>query len=656
MLLPIGLQDGGVNRLPWACITLAVLSVAILAATEPSSREVRERTRALEEMARYWEAHPYLDPEEEFAARYVNPQIRGEMDQARQRAEQMRLIPHELERQRQQKRFDQLCERFAETDADPVTDDWALVPRRGFWQLGLLGYIFLHGGWVHLLGNFFFLYLVGPFLEDVWGRPVFVGFYLLGGAVAGLSQAALDASSAIPIVGASGAVAACMGAFALRFATRKIRMLYWFGIVAGTFSIPAWVWAILWFGREVMDFRLYGTSAGVAFMSHIGGFVFGFGVAALFRLSHIEELYITPKLNKKIDLYAQHPEVERASEALARGNRAAARNAFRKALEDDPSNYDASCGLARLHLDDGDATSASSALDAALTRVLADKDGHTLPAMLDEFGDKLVHSALRPATAFRLGQAIEANYPSWAMACYGAAGSGPGALGAKALLKAATMGLQVLHRPSDAHQFALRAQASGHLPPALQSQAEQIVAAATQNAAATYPVLGVEVPDLELDLPESETASELPAEALPPLIHSTQFVQRLQDGLAVQSADGQRMRLSPAAVTSVGLGIVESLGPAQRNVLVLDVRIDDPQTGGAQIFRFSSHQLGLGRLFPAGTPSQQAFHSLLQELIEPAGATVVPAPDIVATGRYPRFADLQAFEQACYGRVWSHSG
>jgi len=98
--------------------------------------------------------------------------------------------------------------------------------------------MFLHFGWMHLLGNLFFFYLVGPLLEDLWGRRFFAGFYLIGGLTAGLAHFALDPRSAVLMAGASGAIASCMGAFTYRCASRRIRMWYLiFLIRSGTFLI-----------------------------------------------------------------------------------------------------------------------------------------------------------------------------------------------------------------------------------------------------------------------------------------------------------------------------------------------------------------------------------------------------------------------------------
>jgi membrane associated rhomboid family serine protease len=154
-----------------------------------------------------------------------------------------------------------------------------LIPARGVLQIGWLSHMFLHGGLFHLLGNLLFFYLVGPFVEDLWGRGRFLGLFLIGGVVAAAVQFALDPGFAGPIIGASGAIAACMGAFCIEFPRRQVRIFYWYFRSYGTFFIPVWLWAGLWFAREVLSLVVAGAGSEIAFGAHVGGFVFGVGAA-----------------------------------------------------------------------------------------------------------------------------------------------------------------------------------------------------------------------------------------------------------------------------------------------------------------------------------------------------------------------------------------
>lgn len=154
-------------------------------------------------------------------------------------------------------------------------ETFGLVPERGFAQIGWLTSLFIHVDIFHLLGNLLFFYIAGPCLEDAWGTTRFLLLYVLGGIAAGLAQFSLDPASSIPIVGASGAISACIGAMCVQFPKRKVRIFYWLLFWFGSFRMLVWLWGGLWFLRDVYDLALAGPDAGVAFGAHVGGFVFG---------------------------------------------------------------------------------------------------------------------------------------------------------------------------------------------------------------------------------------------------------------------------------------------------------------------------------------------------------------------------------------------
>lgn len=140
--------------------------------------------------------------------------------------------------------------------------------------LGLFGYMFLHGGLLHLLGNMLFLYVFGPNVEDRFGRIGFTLFYLGGGLAAGLVHVA---SSHAPVVGASGAIAAVTGAFLVLFPLTHTRVLILFFFI-GVYAIPSW-WLIAFaIARDVFS-GSFGGSSNIAHEAHLGGYAFGIGVA-----------------------------------------------------------------------------------------------------------------------------------------------------------------------------------------------------------------------------------------------------------------------------------------------------------------------------------------------------------------------------------------
>jgi membrane associated rhomboid family serine protease len=154
------------------------------------------------------------------------------------------------------------------------TERTALYPKKSIW-LSVLSSMFFHGDIVHLAGNMLFLWLFGNNVEDRWGRVAFVTFYLAGGVVATLGHVLSAPSSTVPLVGASGAIAAVMGAYLVLFPKVRIRALLGFIPV----RLPAWAMLAAWFVSQFF----VAPSAGVAWMAHVVGFAFGILVALLAR-------------------------------------------------------------------------------------------------------------------------------------------------------------------------------------------------------------------------------------------------------------------------------------------------------------------------------------------------------------------------------------
>ena len=167
--------------------------------------------------------------------------------------------------------------------------EWGIVPGRLFASFNgetslpvelmtVFTSMFLHGGWLHLIGNMWYLWIFGDNVEDTMGSPGFLAFYLAAGAVATGVHAALMPGSSIPTVGASGAIAGVLGAYAQAFPRARVLTLipifFFFQVVA----IPALVLLGIWFVLQFISaaLSLGATSGGVAWWAHIAGFVFGF--------------------------------------------------------------------------------------------------------------------------------------------------------------------------------------------------------------------------------------------------------------------------------------------------------------------------------------------------------------------------------------------
>jgi len=137
--------------------------------------------------------------------------------------------------------------------------------------------MFVHANWIHVIGNMLFLWVFGESVEDILGHGKYLLFYLLCGLAAAIAQMAIDPSSRVPMVGASGAIAGVMGAYLVKFPKSRVVMLFWFFFFF-TFDLPAWFMLVYWFGLQFaggLGSIAQTTQGGTAFFAHLGGFVAG---------------------------------------------------------------------------------------------------------------------------------------------------------------------------------------------------------------------------------------------------------------------------------------------------------------------------------------------------------------------------------------------
>jgi membrane associated rhomboid family serine protease len=156
-------------------------------------------------------------------------------------------------------------------------------PAGGLTWPALFTSMFLHGSWMHLIGNMWFLWIFGNNVEDSMGRLRFVVFYLLTGLVAIGAQILLDPTSPVPTVGASGAIAGIMGAYIVLYPRARVATLFFFFVFFRIVPLPAWVILGYWFLIQVFSQTAGpGSGGGVAYAAHIGGFVAGTALIRLF--------------------------------------------------------------------------------------------------------------------------------------------------------------------------------------------------------------------------------------------------------------------------------------------------------------------------------------------------------------------------------------
>jgi membrane associated rhomboid family serine protease len=174
------------------------------------------------------------------------------------------------------------------TRGDAFVTQWSAVPAQitsGHNWITILTAMFMHGSWSHIIGNMIFLWAFGPEIEDAMGRGRYLAFYLIGGLVAMVAQIAGGPHSTVPNLGASGAIAAVMGAFIVTYPRDQIKSLLFIFVFFRITFIPAALLIGFWFLTQLVHAGAVAEvqTGGVAYLAHVGGFIFGAATARLFE-------------------------------------------------------------------------------------------------------------------------------------------------------------------------------------------------------------------------------------------------------------------------------------------------------------------------------------------------------------------------------------
>ena len=223
---------------------------------------------------------------------------------------------------------------------------------------------FLHGGWMHLIFNMWFLWLAGGILEDTWGRPLYAAFYLVSGVASLWGYALVYPNSLIPVIGASGAIASLMGAFLARFPKTKIQLAFFYWILRPRlyrFKAPAFAVLPLWLGLQLLSGVMAGESRGVAYWAHIGGFGFGLVMALILRYSGIEQK-ADQAIEGKVG-WSADPRIVKATDLLEQEQFDAALSELKTLIAEKPASLDAHEMLPSVYLRKGDTQSYLQALE-----------------------------------------------------------------------------------------------------------------------------------------------------------------------------------------------------------------------------------------------------------------------------------------------------
>jgi membrane associated rhomboid family serine protease len=172
--------------------------------------------------------------------------------------------------------------------------NYALIPDH-LRLTALLTYMFLHAGWLHLIGNMWFLWVFGSHIENALGSARFLGFYLVCGVASALLQLAMNIGSPIPTLGASGAIAGVMGAFLILYPRARVVTLIILIIFITTIEIPAAFMLLYWFAMQLIEgiytAHAFSDSGGVAWFAHVGGFLAGILLLRFFPPAYRRQLH-----------------------------------------------------------------------------------------------------------------------------------------------------------------------------------------------------------------------------------------------------------------------------------------------------------------------------------------------------------------------------
>lgn len=361
MLIPIRHENMSARRWPVVTLGLIAVNTVIFLMTHFSMENQAPQLGLLRAHILMVAAmHPELNvpaPADEMVTQYrkQNPEVWEALKNENRPVEDawdahMRMIQDSEELQRE---MDSMAEEYSQLASASISQQYGFVPaeRR---PISYLTANFLHAGWLHLIGNMWFLWLAGFVLEDAWGRVIYTLFYFLAGAAALQFYAWTKPGSMAPAIGASGAVAALMGAFLVRFPRMKIEMmwLFLFRFRSYRFKAEAYWLLPLWLLTEIFYGTLVGSQSGVAHWAHVGGFVFGGLFASALRLTKLEHK-VNSAIEEKIT-WTSDPAIDQASELIEKGQVDEAITVLNNHIASSPESVDAWSLLQQTHWRKGD--------------------------------------------------------------------------------------------------------------------------------------------------------------------------------------------------------------------------------------------------------------------------------------------------------------
>jgi len=699
LLLPYAHEKQTVQRLPWITFALIAINVIVFLFIHYGSTDQAEKDAALSRFQEFYYTHPYLELPPEMKQFYDKKELE-DLGLLKEGTD-LTQIPAET-RRLEQAQLDLLAKKVLALINDDPYRKYGYVPGNSKWYT-LITCMFVHSGWFHLIGNMLFLYLAGCSIEDLWGRPLYLGFYLVSGVVATLMHELKFSSSMVPLVGASGAIAGLMGAFLFRLYNTKINFFYFFWLLRfmwGTFRAPAFIVLPLWLLQQLFDASMSDSEGGTAFWAHIGGFIFGFGVAYLIQVLRLEEKFIAPAIEKKVSL-VQNPNFLKAMEISERGDYPNALILLEKVVRQEPSHLDAYMEMRRIAEVQKDADLYTKYSGAIFDILQRNKDWDLFEDLYRQFQPFPGRRTLPAKTIFGIANHFEEvqDYSAALEHYEGLCDSYPDdPLAIKALNKVYKIcfdrlslrdkGIQAFwkcsqHRlATDQWKAVLDADAKRYSIPAITAVAAHQPAiqtnAAPPSAGYDYEPVGASIAVQEM-LEEKELADAVVANAAaqalqPPvrpvsvkhtdaeillpdsafddsagqdkLIVPSRFMKITLRGMIIQNKQGIGGLLSWKKIDSLSVAKIRNLDPAnpqnQREELLVDFVVKTP--GGVLVYRIQADSIPFTRIFPGVEQTfAEAYQNFIGIVLNNSGARCIPNRESCCGPNFQSFPEEQRY-------------
>jgi len=607
MIIPVGHEETELSGVPWVCFGTIGLCTAIFLGQFLYFKSQPNQLGNLEQAFEFW--HPrkeYLDVPKDLESLLVR--VAGDVtvqELADSRADWGVPSGSELE---DQEIFDEYVAEIVGKNEYLWVQKWGYVPANSNLG-GLIGHMFLHGGFWHLFGNMLFLYLAGSVLEDRYGSLFYGVFYLVGGFFACLMYALPTPDSAVPLIGASGAISAVLGGFLIKYWRTKIRLLLWFfWIFQKIVSVPAWVVLPFWFCLQLLSASVAGEGSGVAYTAHIWGFVFGAAICLLLQVTKIEAR-LWPPIHDETNGLQQ---VQAALKLEAFGKHEQAFNTFKAESEKPGANMNVVENYWRLAKDLGH-------------RQDMKKSGQQLITMELDGGDA--------SFAFVRFKAIS------------------DALGFVKLNSQLTT--RLIRELKQAGCVSEADEVRDYFPTCVPD---------LKNGNKRGPTPTVSSPlGNELSAPSPSTSSFAKTPSLvEPLVAVSELKQvenlkavtaipkKLSRVGMVLSVNERTKEITYDRIKAIAVGVIRQ--PGKKPVLLIDLVFDDLFTWAPQhrVFRLLSHQYDPRQFFSGIDKSNVAFQRLIKVLLRGSGALAEPSVAAVSGNPYANYQSIGEFEETIY--------